>query len=140
MRTILTGSFRKKIKLEFLLLAYLFIDAIVGSKRCNCPKKENWPVPYNYQMFCGKELMKLSTASDCESERKYHCKRNQVEAIGNFSCQNARYKYCSPKLERHCTAEENPDGFESCMTERACVIQKWADANMKATYENKSKS
>jgi hypothetical protein len=134
--------FPKMIRFGFLLLAYLVIGVRVETKECLCPQKGSWPVPYNSQMFCGKELMKLSPKSECESERMYLCNRQQRKAIGDYHCKEARFNYCSPKLKRHCPYPDPEDKglFETCMKERACVIPEWADANMKATYGNTSKS
>jgi hypothetical protein len=129
------------ITFRFLLLTYLVADVRVEPKECLCPQKENWPVPYNSQMFCGKELMKLSPKSDCKSEMKYLCKRQQIIAIGKFHCEKDEDKFCSPVLERHCHPyNDDKRIFETCMKGRACVISEWADANMKAFYENISKS
>jgi hypothetical protein len=126
--------------LQYLLLTYLATGVRVEPKECLCPQKENWPVPYNSQMFCGKELMMLSPKSECKSERKYLCNRQQIRATESFHCEKDEYKYCSPKLERHCPYPNDKRLFEICMTERACVNKRWADAYMKATYENISKS
>jgi hypothetical protein len=132
--------FPKMITFRFLLLAYLLTGVRVETKECLCPQKDNWPVPYNSQMFCGKELMMLSPNSECQPEQKYFCKRQQIIAIEKYHCEEARFNYCSPKLERHCPFQDEKRIFENCMTGRACVIKLWADANMKATYGNISKS
>jgi hypothetical protein len=128
------------IKFRFLLLAYLVTGMRVETKECLCPQKENWPVPYNHQIFCGKELMKLSPNAECQSEQKYLCKRQQIIAIEDYYCKDAEEHFCSPKLERHCPFQDNKQIFETCMTRRACVMKTWADANMKATYGKTSKS
>jgi hypothetical protein len=132
----------KMIKYRFLLLAYLVTGVRVETKECLCPQKGSWPVPYNSQMFCGKELMILSPNSECQPEQKYFCERQQIIATGDYDCEEARYKFCSPKLERHCPYPNPEDKrlFETCMKERACMRPKFADANMKATYGNISKS
>jgi hypothetical protein len=134
-------SFIKMFTLRAVLLTYLVTDVRVQAKECLCPQKQNWPVPYNSQMFCGKELMMLSPKSDCQSEQKYLCKRQQIIAIGDYHCKEHRYPSCSPKLERHCNMfQDEKRIFETCMKGRICLKPLWADENMKAAYENTSKS
>jgi hypothetical protein len=125
---------------RFLLLAYLVTGVRVETKECLCPPKENWPVPYNSQTFCGKELMKLSPKSDCQPEMKYLCKRQQVIAIEKYDCKHGQENHCSPKLEEDCPFQDEKQIFETCMTGRICVNKLWADASMKAIYKNSWKS
>jgi hypothetical protein len=126
------------------IMAGLFLFAVychnLTDGKCLCPGKQKWPVKYEKQTFCGKEL-NLWHSSNCDPNMLYDCTRDQVEAKAAFHCKNAFRHFCAPLVPEACDHADSRSAYDNCMVGRSCIPETYVDRFMNLTYgKNPQKS
>jgi hypothetical protein len=108
--------------------------------KCLCPGKQKWPVKYEKQTFCGKELNRWHS-SKCDPNMLYDCTRGQAEAKADYHCKNAQEKFCAPIVPEACDDSDTRSQYDVCMMDRSCIPEKFVARFMNLTYgKNPQKS
>jgi hypothetical protein len=133
-------SIRSAIVLGQIFLYVLQWNVFIDGK-CLCPGKEKWPVIYEKQRFCGKELNLWHSPPVCKPEVSYSCTRDQVEATVSFDCKDGRHNFCGPVLPEGCDDSDTRSLYNVCMRGRTCKQEQFAERGMELTYgKNPQKS
>jgi hypothetical protein len=128
--TIILGSF---------FVGTLYCNSLTVAK-CLCPGKNKWPVKYEQQEFCGKEL-NLWHSSKCDPNMSFACTRDQAEATEDYNCTEARHQFCGPVIPEGCDDSKRRSLYDVCMRGRACMQERFAERAMNLTYgKNPQKS
>jgi hypothetical protein len=122
-----------------LFLFALYCNYLIDGK-CLCPGKQKWPVKYDHQTFCGKEL-NLWHSSKCDPNMLYDCTRDQAEATAAYHCNNAQNHFCAPIIPEGCAFTETRSLYDVCMRDRSCIQEQFVARFMNLTYgKNPQKS